>query len=409
MIVLFLKCLYPLGFSIRWVLKVDKYGRCGKIYLALHTRLNITINSNERFDVRGRILMFYDREEERKQFMAILNIEPALVYFVYGPINSGKTSLITTVLQGVSEPILPFYVNFRGRNVGSSEDFLNILFSVDRKSKFESGREYAKELLKGGADIVKKTTGIPVPMKIFDLLFQTKDKGADVFFYLEEFFTTLVEEKKLKPVFILDELQMLKNLVNSKGNLLLDNLFNFFVRLTKETHLCHCFAITSDSVFIQQIYGNARLRGRGEYILIDDLKQEHAFEVYEKLGFTEKEFIWNYLGGKVGDLFLLYSKLQQGYSVHESLDTMFRQEVNSLKLSRARLLEQDEQHCKNMLDLLFRVSKEGPIPFEPESMRREVYAWVDENVLFLDPVKGIVRPQGQLIQRAIRELEKNRR
>lgn len=59
--------------------------------------------------------------------------------------------------------------------------------------------------------------------------------------------------------------------------------------------------------------------------------------------------------------------------------------------------------------MLFRVPKEGTIPFEPESMRREVYAWVDENVLFFDPVEDIVRLQRQLVQREICELEKNRR
>jgi len=35
--------------------------------------------------------MFYDREDEQKKLLSILDMEPSLVYFVYGPINSGKT------------------------------------------------------------------------------------------------------------------------------------------------------------------------------------------------------------------------------------------------------------------------------------------------------------------------------
>lgn len=349
--------------------------------------------------------MFYNREDEQKELLAIVNMEPALVYFVYGPINSGKTNLITKVLQSLSEPVVPFYVNLRGRNVSSSENFLNVLFSIDRKSQFESAQDYLKELLKGGADMLKQTTGIPIPARIFDLLFQTKDKGEDVFHYLEMFFTTLVEGKQLKPVFVLDELQMLKGVVNSRGNLLLDNLFNFFVRITKETHLCHCFVISSDSVFIQQVYGHARLKGRSDYVLVDDLDKARAFDMYEKFRFKEQERVWSYLGGKIGDMFLLHSKLQRGYSLIESLETMLRYEVDSLKLIKARLLEQDEQKCSRMMELLFQVGREGALQFDPESMRHAVYAWVDENVLFLDPIMGVVRTQGQLAQRAIHELQ----
>jgi len=351
--------------------------------------------------------MFYDREDEQQKLFALLKMEPSLVYFVYGPINSGKTNLMNRVLQNLPEPMLPFYVDLRRRNVSSSDDFLNTLFRIDRKSTFKSIREYAREVLKDGADIVKQTTGIPVPVKIFDLLFRTEEKGEDVFFYLEEFFATLVHEKKLKPVFVLDELQMLKDIVNSKGSPLLDNLFNFFVGMTKATHLCHCVAVTSDSVFIEQIYGNARLEGRSQYILVDDLDKTRSFEIYEKFGFEDKELVWSYISGKIGDMTVLYSLLQEGRSLGEGLKTMLRMAVNRLKLIEAHLLHDDEQQHSNIMDLLFQVGKQGSVPFEPKAMQRAVYFWVDENVLFLEPVNGIVKAQGQLTQRAINDFERN--
>lgn len=353
--------------------------------------------------------MFYNREDEQQKLLALLKMEPSLVYFVYGPINSGKTNLMNRVLDRLPEETVPFYVNLRRRNVSSSDDFLNTLFSVDRKSKFESIREYAREALKGGADIVKQTTGVPIPVKIFDLLFRTEENGEDVFQYLEEFFRTLVHEKKLKPVFVLDELQMLKEIVKKKGSPLLDNLFNFFVGMTKATHLCHCLAISSDSVFIQHVYGHAHLKGRSRYILIDDLDKKCAFEIYEKFGFKEKELVWSYIGGKVGDMDVLHSLLHEGYNLAESLERMLKYEVNSLKLIEARVMKDNEQQSSSMMALLFQVGKQGKIPFEPKTMQNAVYFWVDENVLFLEPIEGIIRAQGQLVQRAINEFEKQQK
>ena len=85
---------------------------------------------------------FYDRDREQKELISILEHEPSLVYFVYGPINSGKTSLLTKVLGTLPEQIIPFYVNLRGRDVSSAGDFLNVLFNVDRKSAFDTAGEY---------------------------------------------------------------------------------------------------------------------------------------------------------------------------------------------------------------------------------------------------------------------------
>jgi len=48
---------------------------------------------------------------------AVLSGEPKLVYFVYRPINSGKTSLLMKVFEELHEDYRVFYINFRGRYV----------------------------------------------------------------------------------------------------------------------------------------------------------------------------------------------------------------------------------------------------------------------------------------------------
>ena len=87
---------------------------------------------------------------------------------------------------------------------------------------------------------------------------------------------------------------MIKDIANSSGRPLLDKLFNFMVGMTKETHLCHCVVLTSDCIFINEVYGNARLEGRADYIIIDDLDKERTFRVYDDFGFHNKELVWRY-------------------------------------------------------------------------------------------------------------------
>jgi|TARA_Y100000031_G_C7965636_1_gene267996 hypothetical protein len=47
--------------------------------------------------------------------------------------------------------------------------------------------------------------------------------------------------------------------------------------------------------------------------------------------------------------------------------------------------------------------KEKELLFKPRKMIIEAYFWVGENILFLEPVTGQIRPQGQLVGRAIEE------
>lgn len=349
--------------------------------------------------------MFYNRGDEQKKLLNMLKPEPALVHFIYGPINSGKTNLVVNVLENLPERMLPFYINLRRRDISTAGDFLSVLFDIDRKRKIDNTREYIKELLKGGADALKKATGIPVPARFFELFFAPREKGEDVFKYLETFFRSLVEEKKITPLLVLDELQMIKNVANSSGNPMLEKLLNFMVGITKETHLCHCFAISSDSTFIMEVHGAAKLHGRSRYILIDDLDRSGALEMYDDFGFKNKEAIWKHIGGKIGDMVLLDSYLQTGYDTDRALDAMHKIEVGRLKLLFARLLKRDREKCARIRELSFEVAKEGEIRFEPESMRDEVYCMVDENVLFIDPVENIVKMQGRLVKNAVSALK----
>ena len=91
---------------------------------------------------------FHDREKEVKEFMNILNSEPSLITFVYGPINSGKTALINHLIEQLPEEYTPFYINLRGRFITGYEDFLHVLFEIDESGVTNDVGEYAESLLK---------------------------------------------------------------------------------------------------------------------------------------------------------------------------------------------------------------------------------------------------------------------
>ncbi len=345
---------------------------------------------------------FYDREEDKRRMKAVLSGEPNLVYFVYGPINSGKTALLMRVFEELPEEYRVFYINFRWRYVGEVRDLIQVLFRV--KGKKEKLSVFLEKALKGGAKLFEKLGGIPIPEEVFDLLFRRTERAEDVFAFLKDYFS-LVVEKGYKPVFVLDEMQTIKEVINTAGKPVIHELFNFLVGLTKETHLCHSLCATSDCLFIEDVYSNARLEGRAEYILVDDLSKEKAFEVYEEFGFREKERVWEYIGGKFGDMIRLYEKEKSGLEEGEALEELWRDEVGKLRMIEGDIFERYEE-AEALWEYL---GKFGEVWERPVSIRKEkkfMFFWVDKNILFYNPVRGTIRPQGRLIQRAIGEIVK---
>lgn len=349
--------------------------------------------------------MFCNREKEQQELTAILDMEPSLVYFVHGPMNSGKTTLVKQVLDSRPENAVPFYINLRGRNIESPNDFLHALFSVDYHLSVIDMNAYVGEILGNGINGLKKRAGVPIPGDMFDMLFHKQDKGADTFTYLETFFDILVHSEGLSPIFIIDEIQMLKNVNEEDRNPLLDRLFNFFIRMTKETHLCHCLTVSNDSIFLLRIQDHAGMDGRSQSLLIDDLDKPRALAIYEEFGFTDKQRVWSYLGGKIGDMVMLQTWLARGYDQTESLDRMLRVEAGRLELIESGLLEKNQQECAVMMDFLYHVGRKGQIEFKPKPDHRKVRFWSDRHVMYLEPDMGIVKPQGQLVRRAIHAME----
>ena len=346
---------------------------------------------------------FVNREKEIKEVKAILSGRPNFVYFVYGPINSGKTALLMKVIDELPTDYVVFYINFRWRNVQTIDDLIRVLFKVKRGRISEETKEFIREVLKGGAKVLHKLKGIPIPENMFEILFRRVDKVEDIFAYLEEYFEEMKNEG-YQPILILDELQTIKDIINATGQTVLKSLFNFLIGMTKEKHLCHCLCATSDCLFIEDVYRNARLEGRAEYLLVDDLDKREAFRVYEEFGFEDKELVWDYIGGKIGDMVKLFEKKKRGLSEKEALNMMFKDEMAKLKdfLEAVGEGEKGEIDLEDVKDAL-RKLREGEIRGEDIS-RKIRHFLIEENVLFYNLVESTVRPQSRLLWRAIREV-----
>ena len=349
---------------------------------------------------------FYDREQELKEMMDILSMKPRLITFVYGPINSGKTELITHLIEELPEDYVVFYINLRGKFISNYDGFVRALFKLDREKK-----EY-KEILKTISEVSLKSlkfTGIPITEGVLDLFFRGKTY-EDVFEFLEDYFTEIAKNKV--PVLIVDELQKIGDVkINTH---LIYELFNLFIRLTKELHLCHVFAVSSDSLFIEQVYSEAMLSGRSDYLLVDDFDYEQTMDFLDGYGFTddEKMMAWDYCGGKPVYLVELINRKLRGGDVKEKCEDILKIKVSQLRdlldlldyVKPQVLLEGEKYYVKreHVVEILKDFVDRDTVTFK--GYRPEKHFMIKRNILFLDPKEGTVRPQSQLNLLAIREV-----
>ncbi len=342
-------------------------------------------------------IAFHDRERETDEIMKILDTEPSLITFVYGPINSGKTTMISHLIKELPEDYAPFYVNLRGRFITDYEDFLNVLFEIDEREGDGNVTEYAKSMLKD----LGAVSGIPIPINLFERIFEKKDKSKDMFKYIEQFFIEI--SKTRTPVLIIDELQVIGDL--KIDGLLIYKLFNFFIRLTKEMHLAHVFAITSDSLFIGNVHSEAMLEGRCRYLLVDDFDKDTTMGFLENYGFgeEEEELAWHYCGGKPVCLVeLVNAKVNRKDVENEAKKFLKIRKSQILSIFDEIALGKIEYSEKALIDEFKNFEKDELVQYDKAN--KEKIFLVERNVLFIDPTQRTIKPQSRLNLLAVREV-----
>ena len=355
---------------------------------------------------------FHDREPEIKEIMDILSMKPRLITFIYGPINSGKTELISHLIEQLPEDYVVFYINLRTKFLASYDDFIESLFEMEMETDVTKRKK--KETLAELVSSITKVTGIPITREFIDYVFKD-EKPKNAFSYIIKLFEEVRNAGK-QPVLILDELQKIGDvLVNGP---LIYELFNFFIDLTKELHLCHVFAVTSDSLFIERVYNEAMLKGRCDYLLVDDFDYERTVDFLDGYGFDEheKEIVWHHVGGKPVSLVKLINAKISEKKIEDVIGSMFMLRTGEIE-TRLKLVRElgDEMmigdkrcdvHDEKLASALkmFTIHDEVGMNEMDEVSKRYL---VKENILFVDPLTKMIKPQSQMDLLAIREVMKD--
>ncbi|ACV24731.1 ATP-binding protein [Methanocaldococcus fervens] len=348
-------------------------------------------------------MRFFNREKEIKEILSIIESEPQRINFIYGSINSGKTALINEIINNRldKDKYVVFYFDLREIFISRYDDFIEVLFE-----EYE-GDKNPTEIIKSLINELPSLYGIPIPKNTLNEIFKKKTT-KNVFRYITKVLMDIKKEGK-QPILIIDELQKIGDM--KINGFLIYELFNYFVSLTKHKHLCHVFCLSSDSLFIERVYNEAMLKGRVDYILVDDFDKETAIKFIDflsenilnkKLSDDEKELIYTHVGGKPVDIIYVIDKLRYK-ELKEILDYLLMDEQQKLKYFLEDVKEKDEELYKKVVETL-KIFKEN-YEIDDITINKKIREFlVKRNILFLNPIEGTLKPQSFLVWNAIKKI-----
>ncbi|CAB3287081.1 protein of unknown function [Methanocaldococcus lauensis] len=253
-------------------------------------------------------------------------------------------------------------------------------------------------------------SGIPIPKNLLTQLLLKKDNIEDVFEFLEGYFIE-INKKGKKPILIIDELQVIGDL--KINGFLIYKLFNFFVRLTKELHLCHVLCLSLDSLFIEKVYNEAMLEDRARYILVDDFSKNKALQFIDFLAedilnktissTEEKELIYSYVGGKPVDIYNVIDKMRYK-DLEDILNLMLKEEISKLKYFLEDVKENNDEELYKEVIKALSLFKENYIIEDIKIPKKIREFLIKKNILFLNPIDGNLKPQSYLVWNAIKRV-----
>jgi AAA+ ATPase superfamily predicted ATPase len=145
-----------------------------------------------------RSVPFFDRQDELKTLNAIVSSPPNLITFLYGPINSGKTTLLSHFISSLPPSFASFSISLRETTISSPSDLIETIFEV-----FDSPATSIKDIARDIIEATLRHKGIPLPKSLVDRVFGS-GKPKDAFRYAVEVLSEISKSKT--PVLVFDEL-----------------------------------------------------------------------------------------------------------------------------------------------------------------------------------------------------------
>lgn len=355
---------------------------------------------------------FINREQELNFLRNFIQDIPNRLLFIFGPKSSGKTTLLFKFIEEIEKNPkydLMFF-NLRKMLIVNYSEFIRVFFSAtDDSPAGESKRKYEYDL------------------KVFKLSYESIEKIEKKEY--DPFIVMAKELQKIKmkgkvPIIIIDELQALSDIYFNGQRELLNELFNFFVAMTKESHLCHVIISSSDGYFIERIYSDSKLHKTSSFFEVDYLEKEDIFYWLNNLEkesgirdyiLTEKqiEIAWHYFGGSVWEISELLSSLflfvKDGAVSDDDLINFCSGKVRAFAIKfqdyavfnpfKIELLKLSNAFFKKKGSALLMdydsFSKEGE---NYKFIADEMGNLVQKNLFSYNPVTGQFKPQGHSMQ-----------
>ena len=347
---------------------------------------------------------FIDREEEIEFFVDWFSEPPQRILFVYGPKSSGKTTVIEYVIEKKllkenkrkkKSKYWIKYLNLREALIASYGNFLDTFFvEVKEEESEKEGR-----------------IGINVIGFKAEILERIKKKQENLF---KVFIRKIKEiaDSGARPILIIDEIQKLRDVYMENGNgerELLKEFLNFCVRLTKETHLCHVVILTSNTVFIERIYNDAKMKETSEFKKIGHLEREKVEEWLKEEGLSDEEvdLVWEYLGGSISRILKMLRYYRKGKDLKEFLE---REKWLAYTEIDEYLAEFGEEETEFLLRVVKEIIEKGYFSVSGLKVdkRRLLQKWAEKEILFYDPLELRVTGNSRIYEKGMEILFERR-
>ena len=279
---------------------------------------------------------FINRKKELNFLNNWIDERAKNILFIYGPKSSGKTTLLYKMINeewNDSKKYNVKHFNLREILIVNYKTFLQSFFELD----YSKDKKDVKEIRQYGFG---KLFGVKV-----EVLKGLDEKVLDPFKVMKKELEK-INEKGIKPIIIIDELQALENIYMEEQRELLKEMFNFFVSITKETHLAHVIIASSDGYFIERIYNDSKLKKTSKFMEVDyldkkdvkywlnNIEKESSIKKYT-LSEKQKKSIWDNFGGSVWEISAFLGDLLMGADNNKVSDKYFKKVLDK-KLIAAR-------------------------------------------------------------------------
>jgi len=180
------------------------------------------------------------------------------------------------------------------------------------------------------------------------------------------------------------------------------NVFNFSPVLWGALH-AHVIVMTSDTFFIEEVYTSSSLKNTSIYYLVDYFDDETARKILIEEGLSKDDA--EYVVDMSGGVPWVMAEVTSNGDPKEKVENLYLSYRSRLRETFGQLYDINEKlrdECKELLKKMLK----GYIPEIDGKDRKCVKLLVEREVLYYDPIKGDIRFQTKLDERAARELLK---